>query len=203
VLQNGQSVQFVATVSISLNPLLYRLVDPAERWVARRRRRGRWLTPRRRGRPPPPPPAETDPRFRAVVGYGPVGRTLYRLLRENGIEPTVIEMNLETVPSLRSEGLPVVYGDAGRPEALAAAGVARTRVRVLSASGIEGPQEVVRMARELNPDVRVLTRSAYLRERAELRKAVADVVFSGEGEVALALVEWVLRELGDNPEQIH
>jgi CPA2 family monovalent cation:H+ antiporter-2 len=61
---------------------------------------------------------------------------------------------------------------------------------------------VVRLARELNPDVRVLARSAYLRERAALRRAGADVVFSGEGEVALAMTELVLRVLGATPEQI-
>jgi CPA2 family monovalent cation:H+ antiporter-2 len=92
---------------------------------------------------------------------------------------------------LRAEGPAAVYGDAARPETLAAAGVGRAAALVLSASGIKGPREVVRLAR-----------SAYLRERADLRKAGADVVFSGEGEVALAMVESVLRELGASPEQI-
>ena len=60
-----------------------------------------------------------DERFRAVVvGYGPVGRTLVRLLRENGIEPTVIEMNLDTVRRLRVEGQRAVYGDAAHGETL-------------------------------------------------------------------------------------
>ena len=37
-------------------------------------------------------------RHRAViVGYGPVGRTLARLLRENEFEPVVIELNMDTV----------------------------------------------------------------------------------------------------------
>jgi CPA2 family monovalent cation:H+ antiporter-2 len=129
----------VAIVSISLNPLLYRLVDPAERWLARRPRLWRVLTARG-GRPlgpDSPPRAEPDPHYRAVVvGYGPVGRTLCRLLRENGIEPTVVEMNLETVQRLRAEGVGAVYGDAARPETLAAAGGARAAVLVLSASGI-------------------------------------------------------------------
>ncbi len=195
----------VAIVSIALNPVLYRLVDPAERWIARRPRLARWLTARARVPVDAVDAAatETDPRFRAVViGYGPVGRTLCRLLRENGIEPTVVEMNLETVQRLRAEGVAAVYGDAGRPETLAAAGVGRAAVLMLSASGIKGAQEVVRLARELNPNVRVVARSAYLRERADLRGAGADVVFSGEGEVALAMTEMVLRELGASPDQI-
>lgn len=194
-----------AIVSISLNPVLYRMVGPAERWASEQPRLWKWLT--RFVRKPDdwsvPDVDESDERFRAVViGYGPVGRTLCRLLRENGVVPTIVEMNLEVVQRLRSEGTAAVYGDAGRFETLKEAGVGVSSVLVLSASGIRDAREVVRLARELNPDVRVLARSAYLRERADLRSAGADVVFSGEGEVALAMVESVLRELGASPEQV-
>ena len=46
-------------------------------------------------------------RHRAViVGYGPVGRTLARLLRENEIEPVIIELNMDTVRSPPRRGHP-------------------------------------------------------------------------------------------------
>jgi CPA2 family monovalent cation:H+ antiporter-2 len=35
-----------------------------------------------------------------------------------------------------------------------------------------------------------------------MRRAGADVVFSGEGEVALAMTEFMLRQLGATPEQM-
>jgi CPA2 family monovalent cation:H+ antiporter-2 len=125
-----------------------------------------------------------------------------RLLRDNEVEPTVIEMNLETVHHLRAEGVAAVYGDASHSETLKAAGVDRAATLILSASGIRGAEEMIRVARELNPRVRVLVRSAYLRERPALSKAGADEVFSGEGEVALAMTESVLRSLGAIAEQI-
>ena len=49
----------------------------------------------------------------------------------------------------------------------------------------------------------MIARSAYLRERAGLRKAGADEVYAGEGEVALAMTESVLRALGATPDQIY
>jgi CPA2 family monovalent cation:H+ antiporter-2 len=137
-----------------------------------------------------------------VVGHGPVGRTLARLLRENGVEPTIIEMNLETVRRLRADGTTAVYGDATHRATLEEAGAARAATLILSASGLTEAEEVVRVARELNPDIRVLARSAYLRERTGLRKAGADEVYAGEGEVALAMTESVLRDLGASAEQI-
>jgi CPA2 family monovalent cation:H+ antiporter-2 len=54
----------------------------------------------------------------------------------------------------------------------------------------------------MNPNVRALSRSYYLRETAMMRAAGADEVFSGEGEVALAMTEYILGVLGATPEQI-
>jgi monovalent cation:H+ antiporter-2, CPA2 family len=188
----------VAIVSISVNPLLYRLVGPLEAWASRLG----WVRARAR-RASPAPRGEVAARHRAVlVGYGPVGRTLARLLRDNEIEPTVIELNLETVRRLDEEGLAAVYGDASHPETLKAAGVERAASLILSPSGLQNAAEIIRLARELNPEVRVLVRCAYLRERAALRQAGADTVLTGEGEVALAMTESVLRGLGATPEQI-
>ena len=198
-----------AIVSISLNPLLYQAVRPMEAWASRRPRLWQWLN----GRVHSPdamastPNVDTNPaqgsRHRAVVvGYGPVGRTLTRLLRENGIETTIIEMNLTTVRKLREEGISAFYGDATHHETLLSAGVDRAATLILSAAGVQGGEEVIRLARELNPKVRVLVRSAYLRDIPALREAGATHVFSGEGEVALAMTESMLRELGAIPEQI-
>ncbi len=191
-----------AIVSITLNPLLYRLVDPVNAWLSRRRR------PRpAAGERPSTPEAATDgvprrsSRHRAVVvGYGPVGRTVARLLRENDIEPTIVELNLETVRRLREAGVPAVYGDAGDGAALRSAGVAEAGSLILSASGLGG-EEIVRLARELNPGIQVLARSTYVRELPALRQAGAEA-FSGEGEVALAFTVAILEGLGATPEQI-
>jgi CPA2 family monovalent cation:H+ antiporter-2 len=195
-----------AIVSIALNPILHGLIAPLDRWVTKRPRLTRVLTPRELRvsvLPAPDPPHLPPPGYRAVVvGYGPVGRTLVRLLAENDVVATVIELNLETVKALRAEGLTAVYGDARHRDTLRGAGLESAGSLILSASGIHESREIIRMAREMNARVRVLVRTAYLRERAELIAAGADVVFSGEGEVALAMNESVLRDLGATPEQI-
>jgi CPA2 family monovalent cation:H+ antiporter-2 len=137
-----------------------------------------------------------------VIGYGPVGQTVSRLLRENDIRPTIIEMNLETVKRLRRDGTNAVYGDASHLDTLKSAGVESAGSLILSASGTRNSEEVIRRARELNPDVQVLARSTYVHEVAALRKAGAEVVIAGEAEIALALTETILVRLGATPEQI-
>jgi CPA2 family monovalent cation:H+ antiporter-2 len=204
-LEATNALVVTAIVSISVNPLIWRAVGPMEEWAARRPRIWRFLTGRVRpdGNATPSAREESDPRARAVVvGYGPIGQTICRVLQDNGVEPTVIEMNLQTFESLRADGRAAVYGDAVYLETLKAAGVDKTKTLVLSASSIASAEEVVRLARELNPDLRVIARSAYLRESAALRDAGADEVYSGEGELALAMTESVLRGLGATPDQI-
>jgi len=196
----------VAIVSISVNPLIYRAGSRIERWAQRRPKLWKLLNARTKqpgGHSGPDADPTREPQYRAVVvGYGPVGRTLVRLLKENDIEPTVIEMNLETVRRLRADGIPAVYGDASHTETLKEAGVPVAASLFLSSSGLKGAEEVVRVARMLNPGVRVLARATYLRERPELLRAGADAVFAGEGEVALAMTESLLRDLGASAEQI-
>jgi monovalent cation:H+ antiporter-2, CPA2 family len=199
-----QVIVAVAILSISVNPLLYRLTIPVDRWISRQP----WLARQfARGRLERVQLANAeindDPRYRAViVGYGPVGRTLVRLLQENSVEPVVIEMNLKTVQELRDARVKAVYGDASHTQTLQAAGIERSGTLFLSSSSIDTVEELIRLARELNPNIRVVARSAYLRERNILLKAGATEVFAGEGEVALALAEAVLRELGATAEQI-
>ena len=67
---------------------------------------------------------------------------------------------------------------------------------------MHGSGETIRLARELNRQVLIFARSDYLREHQALRDAGADVVFSGEGEVALSMTESLLRQLGATAEQV-
>jgi CPA2 family monovalent cation:H+ antiporter-2 len=137
-----------------------------------------------------------------VVGYGPIGRTASRLLRENQIAPTVIDLNAETMRVLQSEGVEAVHGDASQPETLKRAGISAARSVIFSSAGESSIAEAIRVVRELNPSALVLARTNYLRDVAALRAAGADLVFAGEAEVALSFTEAILTNLGATAEQI-
>jgi monovalent cation:H+ antiporter-2, CPA2 family len=195
-----------AIVSITLNPLLYRSVSRVESWLNQESWFSRLLRPRTDARvsniAQMAEPPGTKPHRAIVVGYGPVGRTVTRLLRDSEIEPVVIELNLETVRQLRAMGIEAIYGDASQRQTLAHAGARQAISLILSTAGMPNSEELIRIVREFNPRIRVFARSVHLREAAALRRAGADVVFSGEGEVALAMTEFMLRQLGATPEQM-
>jgi len=192
-----QTLVAAAIVSITLNPILYRAGKAfCARWTARQR------ATTRPGLPVEPALARELAHTSIVVGYGPVGRTVARLLKENGIDVAVLEMNLATAQRLRHEGVNAVYGDASSVDALLAVGVMEARSLIVSVAGMGGIEETIRIARELNPRIKVLVRTAHLREAAAIRAAGADRVFSGEAEVALAFTAEILETLGATPEQI-
>jgi CPA2 family monovalent cation:H+ antiporter-2 len=174
--------------------LLFRAIAPLERWLVKDG-----------GEAPAAADAVPDrgSAFRAiVVGYGPVGRTVTRLLRDNDISPTLIEMNVDTVRAIREAGMEAIYGDATHPSVLEEARVGEARAFIVAVAPLEGVEEAFRIARARNPNVRILARATHVREARALRTAGADVVFSGEGEVALAFTAEILARLGATPEQI-
>jgi CPA2 family monovalent cation:H+ antiporter-2 len=193
-----------AIVSIMLNPMLYRTLGSLEAWLARHPRlwrllnrgaHGDLLTTVSEARP--------TPAYRAVVvGYGPIGQTMTRLLRERGIEATIIEMNVETVRGLRRQGQRAVYGDANQANVLEEAGIVNARTIILSASGAAGAAEAIREARRINPRIHVVARADYLGQAASLLGVGANEVVSGEGEVVLAMTDSILRHLGATPDQL-
>lgn len=187
-----QPLVAASIISIILNPLLYKLVGPLTRRLQSRNA----AVDSQEADPP-----SIDVEHRAIiVGYGPVGRTLASLLRENEIEPTIIELNHETVATLMSEGIRSVYGDASRTEILEAAGVRHAGSLIFAASG--SPDAIIRSAKSVNPDILVIARARYVAEVDALKRAGADSVLSAEGEIALAMVERVLQRLGASADQL-
>jgi len=185
----------VSITSIVVNPLASRLIEPAERFLVRIRKDAEVDSD------DGATTSSLDPQTRAIViGYGPTGRTVTRLLRENGIAPTVVELNMDTVRQLRQTGISAVYGDARHPNSLITAGLRHAGNLIIS--GDAGAREITEIAREINSRVHIFSRSVYLRDVPPLRAAGAEQVFSGEGEVALAMTEAVLRRLGATADQI-
>jgi len=191
-------VVLVAIISITLNPLAFAAIDPIDRWIAQKRKgqvagaeaEDIGVT------------SSLDPDSRAIViGYGPTGRTVTRLLRENGISPTVVDLNIDHVRGLREQGVSAVHGDARYPDTLVTAGLPHAGTLIVSGADTGSP-DVIKGARGINPNVHIFVRGNYLRDVPALRGAGAEEVFAGEGEVAMAMTEAVLRRLGATPDQI-
>jgi len=191
-----------ALVSISVNPFLFRALDPLEDWLRRHPRLWSVLNAaatRRRNtvNAETARAIEERPSPRAVVvGYGPVGQAVDRALREAGTEVVVVDQNMDTVAALARAGRLAIYGDASAPEVLRQAGVARARYLVVTLPHSVNRAPMVAAARQLNPRGRIFVRARYLQERAELEQVGADAACFEEAEAAVALTARVLADLG-------
>src|SRR5438094_38989 len=114
ILPEGATNVIIAAsmVSLTLNPVLYRSIGWLDRALSRSPRLAGILHPRAQALSTEADEPIAASAYRAVVvGYGPIGQTVARLLRDGRIEPIIIETNLETTRRLRSEGHQTVYGD--------------------------------------------------------------------------------------------
>ncbi|MFO0860026.1 MAG: cation:proton antiporter [Phycisphaerales bacterium] len=201
-----------AILSITINPLLFRLVLPAERWLQSKPALWRFLNGRAE-RKLREANAETVERMRTrsidehertaiVVGYGHVGQTVDRLLRQAGVRTVVIDMNMDTVSELSRTGRVAIFGDAASREVLEQAGAADAKYLLVTMAANSNPAPVVMHARGLNPDMHILVRSRYLKERNELTMAGVTGAVYEEAEAAIALGELVLKDLGADQQTV-
>ena len=117
-----------------------------------------------------------DARRVVLVGFGPTGRILKRILNDNGVEVIIVEMNIDTVTAIREQGRDIVYGDASQREILRHAGIEYAESLILSAS-IPDAKEIVGVALELNPHIDVMIHTKYMRDVDILKEAGASQVF--------------------------
>ncbi len=199
----GHSVLVAAAIlSITINPLLFRAVPALEARL--RARPALWhLLNRRvlRGAQLQTSGADAPARresgsFAVVVGFGPVGRSVTRLLRDAAVPTVVVDLNPDTIASQRAQGHSAVYGDASRGAILEDAGVTQASHVIVTLPEAADRAAVIAAARHLNARARILVRARYLAERADLELAGASVAIFEEAEAAVALARVVLADGG-------
>ncbi len=204
--ESGHNVLVAAAIiSITLNPILFRSLLPIESWLRRHPVLWTLLNGRaeRRARAVNLATEEkvgemlgAGDRLAIVVGFGPVGRSVHRLLNDAGLKTVVIDLNMDTVSEMSAQGLTVVFGDASHEAILEQAGMRRASHLVLTLPHSSARIAVVTAARNLNTEARILVRAHYLREREDLERAGATAAVFEEAEVAVALARLVLANTG-------
>jgi CPA2 family monovalent cation:H+ antiporter-2 len=127
-----------------------------------------------------------------VVGYGVNGRNLARVLGYIRISYIVIEMNPEVVRVEGERGVPILFGDATRPEILQHASIEKARVLVIAISDAASTRRSAALARQLNPGVHIIVRSRYLQEMEPLFALGIQEVIPEEFETSIEIFTRVL-----------
>ncbi|MCA6071360.1 MAG: cation:proton antiporter [Endomicrobium sp.] len=130
-----------------------------------------------------------------VVGYGPTGKAVAKALIEQGVNPIIVETNIDTVNSLSSQGQAIIYGNASKKEILLAAGIKSADYLIITIPSLTITLETVSIASALNPKTRILVRARFLDHKENLKQIGISGIAFEEEEVAKALTFLLLNDL--------
>ena len=186
-----------AFISITLNPFVFKIIEPAQAWIRSRSKLARVLE--RTDDPLAELPMTVASSYVTnhvvVVGYGRVGRRIGEALAEQRVPLVVAEQNREMVEALRKRGIHAVAGDAADPAVLIQAHIARAAMLVIAVPDTLRARRMIETARILNPPVEIIVRTHNDEEAALLRKESGGEVFIGEHELALSMLRHVLNSM--------
>lgn len=186
-----------AFISITLNPFVFRVIEPAQAWIRSRSSLARILE---RSDDPlaelPMTVASSHVTSHVVlVGYGRVGRLIGEALAERRLSFVVAEQNRELVEGLRKHGIHAVAGDAAEPAVLIQAHIARAAILVIAVPDTIRARRMIETARILNPPIEIIVRTHNEEEAALLRRESGGAVFMGEHELALSMTRHILEKV--------
>ncbi len=164
-----------AIFSIVLNPLVFLAAD-------------KW-TPRAASVESEPVKKPSSYGRAIIVGHGRVGSRIAKALAASRVDFSVIEDRQEMVEKLHEQGTPAIAGNGVSAETLKAAAVESAKLIYITVpDGFEAGR-IVEIARQLNPGIRIFARSHNDAEIDHLKSFGADVIISGEEEIAQAMID--------------
>jgi len=174
-----------ALLSIIANPLMFAAVD---RWQAKQEAEA----PRPAEPEAPPGPSLELSDHAIVIGYGRVGSSLVRVLRERGVPVIVIDDNRDHVEHAHAAGIPAIRGSAAADKVLAEAHPDRAKIVVLAIPQPLEAGEAIAKLRAINPSLTLLARAHSDAEVKHLLEHGADGAVMAERELAYSLAEMVM-----------
>ena len=187
-----------ALISIAINPILFRAVDPLEQRLRtngplsalRARHAGDRVTLAE-------PIRETLRQHAILCGYGRVGRMIGPALERRGFKYVVVTLQRDDVDGLRARGIPAIYGDASNPEVLELAHLEHARLLIVASSDANETRLIVDRVRSMASGVDLVVRTHSDTEANRLRAISPRVqAVHGERELGVQMARYALRRFG-------
>ena len=88
-----------------------------------------------------------------ICGYGPIGRTIGRALKEKGIPFVAIELNARTVETMKKLDVKCFYGDASAADILRKVRADKARMVVVTTPDRMSGELIIKNVKHLNPQL--------------------------------------------------
>jgi glutathione-regulated potassium-efflux system protein KefB len=131
-----------------------------------------------------------------IAGLGRVGQIPARMLAAQKIPFTVIDSDTNNIDIARKFGGTVYYGDTTRPETLRAAKIEQAEVLVLAIDDLELSVRTARVAKKLNPTLKIIAQARDRRHAHKLMDLGIEDTIRETLHSALLMTEKMLEKLG-------
>ena len=136
-----------------------------------------------------------------IAGFGRYGQIIGRMLLAQGIAPTVLDHDAETIETVRTFGYRVFYGDATRLDLLRTAGAATAKILVVAVDDVEQSMKIVEIAKEHFPMLQIVARARDVAHMNQLRDRGVTRVERELFESSLRSARNVLELMGRPPHE--
>lgn len=131
-----------------------------------------------------------------IAGFGRFGQIVGRMLQARHVPFTAMDKDSDHVEFVEQFGNRLFYGDLTRLDLLQSAGVKKARILVLAVDDAQESLQIVDLAREQNPKIRIVARAIDRFHAYELHKRGVDSVIRETFASSLEAATDTLEHLG-------
>jgi CPA2 family monovalent cation:H+ antiporter-2 len=123
-----------------------------------------------------------------IAGFGPIGRSIAKILSLNNEKYIVIELNNNTIQDLKKQNVYAIYGDATHPEIIEHANIEHAKIVIITLPDVKSCEMATINSRRLHKNVYIIVRARYQSHIEQLYQAGANVVVYEEYETSLGIM---------------
>jgi CPA2 family monovalent cation:H+ antiporter-2 len=150
-----------ALISISLNPILFQLIVFLERLIQK--------IPYVKYKNKIPKINEESKYISKVlvIGFGPIGKAVAKIVKDAGYQPIIIEQNIDTVT--REGSHEILFGDASQTPILEDADIRDATHLLITIPDTAKMIKIIHAARHANPNIQIIARIQFASEENLLK----------------------------------
>ena len=131
-----------------------------------------------------------------IIGMGRFGQHIQRMIQMSGYGTTIIDLDPKVVQNFTQYGVKTHFGDASRHELLIVAGIEKACMAVVAIDNREQALQIVRFAREINPNIKIVARAFDRLHTFALYQAGADDIVREVFDASVRSGKGALKLLG-------
>lgn len=160
-----------ALISISLNPLLFQMIESIESTIQKitffkgaAHTNSTLIS------------EEQKPISKVlIIGFGPIGKAVSKIVKDSGFAPIIIEQNIDTVSNME-EQYTILFGDATESNILKDAHIEQASYLLITIPDTTKVVKIIHAAREANSKIHIIARSQYIADKPLLEELSVDCV---------------------------